>query len=81
MGAECKKLQSRNYMWYSDPISASTGQGNMDKSIKLFEIQLLYLQNGDNYICPANFRGLLLNVNMREKAFKSSNIKYYMTLL
>lgn len=68
-------------MSYSDPISASTSQDNMGKSIKLSEIQLLYLQNGNNYICPANFRGLLLEVNMREKAFKSSNIKYYILVI
>lgn len=49
-------------MSYSDLISASTSQDNMDKSIKLSEIQLLYLKTGNYYISPANFRGLLLEI-------------------
>lgn len=49
----------------------------MDKSIKFSEVQLLYLNSGNNYICPANFGVLLLESNMREKALKSSTVKYY----
>lgn len=52
-------------------------QGNMDKSIKFSEVQLLYLNSGNNYICPANFGVLLLESNMREKALKSITVKYY----
>lgn len=59
MRVNCKELQGRNYMSYSDTISISTSQDNMNKSIKLSEIQLLYLQNGNNYICLANFRAVI----------------------
>lgn len=52
-------------MSYSGPISACMHQDNMGKPFKLSEVQLLLSTNEDNYICPANFRGLLLESNIK----------------